>query len=674
MVIKIIKILFINLLSLLLIFSLVYGVGEINIEGPNKIKLSEKENNNTFLIINTITSEKYNEKNFTLSPCYSKKNYTCLINNTYLLLFNEIPTEDFLSKTKDDFESKNTDPKKFLKLLINKSNGYLDLIENYNIDNKEFITYLYYDILLREPDNEGLEFWLEQIEKGRTKKNIIYLFFTSDEFKNNIMSYNNNIYFFNFNEDLDCGDFPCLDKNCSEPKYYKSSKINFSEKNWHYVNKTPNQLGACEFTCGDGYEYIEGVCKKNGEIGCGSLPCEFGPCLYEGLILGPEPNKTTDKKWTYVDKEPSQLGVCEFTCKKGYEYKYGSCIKKVEPQKKGCGNFHCYVSPCVDPKKEEGVALGYEPNYVTNKSWHYVNKTPSQLGVCEFTCKEGYEYNNFGQCIKKSTRDKCYVPKQDEVDKYLPVEKDNWICFDKNANDINGQYVLKGSTFYCINYKGNSAKELLQNEEYLNNNILYEIPVKCNGNNKYNILSDMWCSVPKKIDMYNCNSKERNKVEHSKYFIVYEGGKVECENREVWLVLEGIYSKNPVGFKDINSKCLLPEINGVHFDKILNRNNYHISDGKVDPGVKISYISNNYRDVFLYDYYTGVCEDFKGWTDIKYEPKCKIFSDSELSSMLNANIKCNKHGLFNVNDKVTCNINGQDFTFKCNKNKGWVEI
>ena len=65
------------------------------------------------------------------------------------------------------------------------SNGFLhsDELKNQNLSDKEFVTRMYETFLNREPDEEGLDYWLQKLKRGEeTRDSLVYGFTRSKEF------------------------------------------------------------------------------------------------------------------------------------------------------------------------------------------------------------------------------------------------------------------------------------------------------------------------------------------------------------------------------------------------------------------------------------------------------------------------------------------------------------
>tara|TARA_R100000458_G_scaffold55347_1_gene59219 strand:+ start:324 stop:509 length:186 start_codon:yes stop_codon:yes gene_type:complete len=53
------------------------------------------------------------------------------------------------------------------------------------VSNKEFISDAYRELLKREPDEEGLQYWIDDIEeRGESRENVISNIKLSEEYKN----------------------------------------------------------------------------------------------------------------------------------------------------------------------------------------------------------------------------------------------------------------------------------------------------------------------------------------------------------------------------------------------------------------------------------------------------------------------------------------------------------
>ena len=61
---------------------------------------------------------------------------------------------------------------------------------NLQLDNDAFVYILYNTLFGREPDQQGLDFWMEQIEAGTLRTMIVYSFLRSPEFANLANSFN----------------------------------------------------------------------------------------------------------------------------------------------------------------------------------------------------------------------------------------------------------------------------------------------------------------------------------------------------------------------------------------------------------------------------------------------------------------------------------------------------
>mgnify|MGYP001359993703 FL=1 len=56
---------------------------------------------------------------------------------------------------------------------------------SHTVTNSEFVTQAYRDLLKREPDTEGLDYWIADIEeRGQTRDNVISNIKLSEEYKN----------------------------------------------------------------------------------------------------------------------------------------------------------------------------------------------------------------------------------------------------------------------------------------------------------------------------------------------------------------------------------------------------------------------------------------------------------------------------------------------------------
>ena len=67
------------------------------------------------------------------------------------------------------------------------SHGFLHSEEllNQKLSDKEFVTRMYQTFLNREPDAEGLQYWLTKLKTGeKTRDNLVYGFTLSREFAN----------------------------------------------------------------------------------------------------------------------------------------------------------------------------------------------------------------------------------------------------------------------------------------------------------------------------------------------------------------------------------------------------------------------------------------------------------------------------------------------------------
>ncbi len=53
---------------------------------------------------------------------------------------------------------------------------------DHNFDNKELITRMYRTFMGREPDDNGMKFWLDSMDKGMTKQDVFDCFVNSPEF------------------------------------------------------------------------------------------------------------------------------------------------------------------------------------------------------------------------------------------------------------------------------------------------------------------------------------------------------------------------------------------------------------------------------------------------------------------------------------------------------------
>ena len=52
------------------------------------------------------------------------------------------------------------------------------------VSNKDFVTQSYRDLLHREPDAEGLQYWIDDLEKrGQTRADVVANIKLSDEYK-----------------------------------------------------------------------------------------------------------------------------------------------------------------------------------------------------------------------------------------------------------------------------------------------------------------------------------------------------------------------------------------------------------------------------------------------------------------------------------------------------------
>ena len=56
-------------------------------------------------------------------------------------------------------------------------------MESYNLSNKEFVNRLYLTFMDREADNDGMTFWIDQLEKGHSRKEVVLGFTRSPEFE-----------------------------------------------------------------------------------------------------------------------------------------------------------------------------------------------------------------------------------------------------------------------------------------------------------------------------------------------------------------------------------------------------------------------------------------------------------------------------------------------------------
>ncbi len=70
------------------------------------------------------------------------------------------------------------DPKEIVKFFFNS-----DEFKNKNISNKEFVMISYRALLDREPDREGMEYWIGQLENGLDKEKFLDIFLDSKEFE-----------------------------------------------------------------------------------------------------------------------------------------------------------------------------------------------------------------------------------------------------------------------------------------------------------------------------------------------------------------------------------------------------------------------------------------------------------------------------------------------------------
>ena len=52
------------------------------------------------------------------------------------------------------------------------------------VSNKDFVTQSYRDLLHREPDEEGLQYWIDDLEKrGQSRSDVVANIKLSDEYK-----------------------------------------------------------------------------------------------------------------------------------------------------------------------------------------------------------------------------------------------------------------------------------------------------------------------------------------------------------------------------------------------------------------------------------------------------------------------------------------------------------
>ena len=55
---------------------------------------------------------------------------------------------------------------------------------NRNLSNKEYIIRIYQSILMRTPDAEGLDYWVNRLKSGTSRKDVIIEFTHSVEYQN----------------------------------------------------------------------------------------------------------------------------------------------------------------------------------------------------------------------------------------------------------------------------------------------------------------------------------------------------------------------------------------------------------------------------------------------------------------------------------------------------------